>query len=378
MEPNNLPAVIDPEKFGGLIEVPKILDKNRSSVLNASKAVDGLLAGIAGLDIAKVDATDYEAKMEQFTLMDGKLNTTLKTLEDARSPYTSFFDEIRTLFTTEEGKVRVLRDTIKTKRNAWEAEKNKRNRASKDEDNKKIALKQKAIDDHAALVIQLNKLYTASRTGTIERLLKTFSEKTKADLPTYGETLKKYVPSLEKAWPSIILPLVGDPAIIRAVIDEQKPIMFEDYSTTLSQTRTQLVDSIPGRLAADEKTMKEADEYNVKALAEATAKNLAQVESDVLAAVEGKKIDAVMDVSVSGTPVLEKAKGSVKSKKYKIEKMSDIMSCLKQYTETDLLELTIEEAATKFKFAITSANKKLNAGIKIVGLESEESFSTRS
>lgn len=370
----------DNVRFGSLIEIPGILDKNKSSVLNASVVVNAMIAHIATYDIKNIDQTVFDAEMEKAAQLHAKLSTTLKAMEEKRKPYTQFFDDVRTMFTTEEGKLKLLIDKIKSPRNAWEKEKFERNKSEKAAQDKLIADKQKLIEDEAGALLNLKKSFIETVRAVLEKMHKAFAEKTNADLPAYGKVLQGYTPNLEKAWPMVVSYAKAlypyDDALFDRVVAHEKPKLFSEYIKTVTEVKTSLIDSIPARLAASDDEKKKHDQEDIMNLNNFTDAAFKNAEVNVQAEVEGKKIDAVLDVSVNASPVIKSTKGASKKKEYVIKTMADMTRILQSYLANDLPQLSVEEARKKFSFAVTAANKRLNEDITIDGIEVTDLFNT--
>jgi hypothetical protein len=74
-----------------------------------------------------------------------------------------------------------------------------------------------------------------------------------------------------------------------------------------------------------------------------------------------------------------KAKGTTEKLRYVIKTHAHVLALLQSYISSDFPALTLEEAQTKFKFAITAANARLNKGetIQAPDLGTETDLSTR-
>src|SRR5579859_5312636 len=93
------PAVIDATKFGDLINLPRIHTENQLSAIKAKEATDKLLA-LVPADFKEADPQKTEELIAQLAKLQGKLDDTVERQQGKRKPYTAFFSEIVSLFTT--------------------------------------------------------------------------------------------------------------------------------------------------------------------------------------------------------------------------------------------------------------------------------------
>lgn len=363
------------EMHGKLIDIGHVLHLSHTSLSKATLVANDCVADLSSVDIKTVDATVYEAKIERAATVRAKLGTTLEAIENRRKPFTVFFDSIRTLFTTDEGKIKLLIDQIKVKQNAWEKEKFDRNKKVKDDQAKKIQETQAAIERKAQIERDFSKNVLNHTATALKKLIQSFNAKTNAELEAHGKVLAGWKPSLESVWALFPPMVLGSEEFAAA----NKSRFFEVYAHTMTKAKQELIDSIPGRLklAADDK--KKLDEQKVKQVDEQITNAVTVITDEIAAKTEGEKVDAVMDISMTATELTAPAKGAGSRNVYKPTTAAHLLPLIKSYLENDLKNLTVEQMLKKFDFVITAANKRLNDGESgiISGVPTEKEFTTR-
>ena len=368
IKPNALPVEMN-EEFGKLVDLGFILHQNQESAKKAQDIVDKVLGELKTVDIKTVDAVKYETSMEQVREIRRKLKVTLDTITDRRTPKTKFFDDVRTLFTREEARIKIMQDAVSKIENAWEKEKSDRNKKQKEEADKKIAEAQKKIDQVGEEKLAFGKLYIDLKTDKGRTLMDTFNNKPNSELEVYAGILSGWVPDLSKSWPT----LPGHDKLTEA----EKAWFFSDYVTYMTQVKQTLIDSVPERLKLSTEQKQAQDKKDADNLLLAQKSEQERLESSVAAHVEGVKIDAVMDISVNAEPLVEQAKGSKKVLVYEVSKAEHLIPLIQAYIKNVFPKLTIEEQLKKFSFVITDANKRLADGEVITGVPTVEEFKTR-
>jgi hypothetical protein len=370
----NAVALIDQEKFGALIKLPEILSSSRASVSKAALVADALVKDLRSDNMQTVDALMFEAKIEKAAAIRAKLSLTLDTIENARKPHTEFFDSIRSLFTTEEQRIKAMIEKIKTIQNEWEKVKHHRNKLAKEKTDKEIAEKQKAIELKAQREKALQMKFSDMKYKEIHDLNSRFNEKPVEKLDEAAEKLAAWVPSLQPKWVEIYQS-AGMPT--DEVPEEMRRVLFDEYESELTEAKQRLIDSIPARKQADEKTRKAHDEAEKGRLENQRRAEELGLINTINAKLEGDKVDAIMDASLSATPTVGAAKGSSISKKYIVESNGTLARLIAEYVSNILPSLDFDDAMKKFSFVVTASNKNLNLGLVIEGIKTEDEFSTR-
>jgi hypothetical protein len=206
-------------------------------------------------------------------------------------------------------------------------------------------------------------------------------------LEAYGEKLKAANPDYTKLEFSRRVAVVGN---LLTELEVQKieveaaselEVGFEfDYVGKIDAERNRLLILIPSRI----KALQADAEKEAKRVADEAAERVrqaqkAQEEADqrAQAQAEADKTNAVFEVASTAELAPERASGTVIKKVYRPATHADWLRIIQLYIARDYPALTLADVEKKFSFALTAANKRLNAGEAIEGMATEEDYSTR-
>jgi hypothetical protein len=373
-------SLVNNEQFGNLIHLPQILNDNKSRALKAQTAVNTKLQIVQAIDLTKVDAQEMEKHDVELADLQGRLKTQKDNMESARKPHTQFMDSIKTLFTAEEKIVDDLAVKIKVIRNNWQAEKGKRAAEEQKKRDEEIQKKQNEIKERS----EKTSAYTNKVLTEIGRLLglmnDKFNQHTAETIESYEATLKAYKPVL-------------DGPSYEKVLGESTPLSGElfvqlsaDYTNKLSTERDRLIELIPSRKAeliriandaqakkeADDRIAREAKEREDALLAEAKEK-----EEAVSLGADAESMNAVFDVASQAVPIVGISKGTVVKRKYQPTTHAQHISIIQWWVKNCMGQMTMDDLKTKLSFMRTAADKALNSGETIEGVDVVDDYSTR-
>jgi hypothetical protein len=390
MQQNQL-QTIDNEQFGQMINLPNILQENRKSTTGATLATNQLnekfsAANILDSSIQQLDALDSELNSMQV-----KLEATIKKQEEKRKPYTGFFDTVRSLFTAEEKAVGSLAQQIKNNRAIIAAEKNRRDKIAKAEQQKAIDKKNEEISIRATIREQYHAFYSNwsfnERNSTRDRFyaidingLNTL--KSKGAINTYPCSItfsfnESNVRSFHHTQQEVLAILTQEVAVQNN--DEYKQQCIDYFNS--------LIDLIPSRIMELERIANDAELAklaNARIEAEKQAAELEQQQQTafrqqaIATEATAETLEATFD-TIATTEVIEQAKGVKIKQKYKPVNHAGHIAILQWWVSNIMPSMSVEDLQTKLSFMRTAADKALNEGttIKNDGLEIIEDIKTR-
>jgi len=398
IDQQQLPApVLDPVKFGNLIHVPKTVQENQLSASKARAATTAALKDFQGvvdytkLDLAKMEDPKTGAVVALNSLR-AKLVNTLEKAEGKRKPFTSFFDDIRSLFTKSEKSIKEDVESLKTVLDAWEKEKARRAKELAIEQQKQIDTANEAIDVKARIEEGIKRKYLTELASMVERLNAKYNEQPIDKLEAYGETLKTWVIVFKTAvldgW-TFAKPVALKFHKIESVPEWATEIraklhagLSKDWDEKLDAERNRLILYIPSRIAAlktnaEAEAKRIADEAAQRQAAAAQQQQWSAQRVETQAAAD--KVNTTFAVASTAAVAPTKGAGTVEKKIYKPTTMAAWTAIIQSYILHVLPTLTPADTAKKFDFMLTAANKRLAAGEKIEaeGLLIEDEFSTR-
>jgi hypothetical protein len=379
----NAPALIDNEQFGGLIQLPNVLQTNRTRAARAEMVVAPKISNLANVDLSTVDVQVMEQHDSELAELYSRLNASLELMEGERKPHTQFMDKVKTLFTTEEAKIKVMKDSIKTIRDRWQAEKARRAKIMQDELDRKIQEEQDAIRLKSERFARYTQTMLQEIGRRVDLLANGFYAQGLTTIDKYAEQLK-----------GMVVHLTGPE--YDKIIGEQTPLSAElfsnlatEFTSKLSAERDRLLDLVDSRKAELERIKNDAAEKaeaDARIAEEARQRQEAQEaeQKDRQEAIEitaqAEATNATFDAHMDATPVVGISKGTVVKQKYVVQTHAGMIALLQSYIKNNLHLLTVEDMNKKFGFVVTAANVRLNDGEKIEakGLEVVEDYSTRS
>lgn len=393
------PIDIANETFGELVKLPNILTENKGRAERAVSACRSAIDTVKEMDFTKVDATNFETvHIKKINELRAKAKLTLETMNDARKPFTQFFDNIKGQFTAEEAKVKEVLEELKQQDDNWQREKGRR---QKEEDAKiaaELAKKEERITYRAAIFTTITDSFSHDRLNTINKMWDKFNEQSLESIDNYVEKLKVWTPTLtDNQFAQYAMNgnltakhLSGDEVaeIYEAVKAELKPQISAKYTETITAERDRAILELESRKAElnriinDAQAAQEAQERMAKEKAEreqAARDEQKAKEQEVLMNAEAEKTNAIFDAHADAIPVVGISKGTQVKKKYKVTAAGGYIAIIQSWVKNELPTLTADELEKKLSFMVTAANKRLNAGetLEAKGLEVEEDYSTR-
>jgi hypothetical protein len=164
-----------------------------------------------------------------------------------------------------------------------------------------------------------------------------------------------------------------------AVALELEPTLEKKYLEAVRAERDRLVMLAPTRAQA----LLDNAEAEARRVAEEAAARKAKEDAAAVAlqerlATETKaaQADVIFEVAASAEPVVDKSKGTVKKLVYRPTTKGHWVALIQSWMAVDFAELSVEEIEKKLGFALTAANKRLNAGIEL-DIPQEEDFAVR-
>jgi hypothetical protein len=373
--------------YGDLVRLPAIIKENELSAANALAATDKRLAAI---DISKFkdgDITQIEADMARLMKLETALAATEEKLQGKRMPFTGFFDRVKSLCTTHEKTVKECRARVKAVRDLWEKTKAQRAAELRRKQEEEIRRKQEAIDIRAKIKAGIERAYNSALLLAVQRMNEKYNGQPVAALEAYGEKLKAGVIDFSKLDFSRRVAVVGSlltelevQSMEVEVAKELEPGFAKDYAEKIDAERNRLLILIPSRIKAlKADAEKEARRVADEAAERARQAKRQQEEADqrAQAQAEADKTNAVFEVASTAELAPERASGTVIKKVYRPATHADWLRVIQLYIARDYPALTLADVEKKFCFALTAANKRLNAGEAIEGMATEEEFSTR-
>jgi hypothetical protein len=381
METTQLPALIDNEQFGNLVNIPSIVDQNKSQALRAVAAISAKAKEIAAMDLATVDAQVMEAKYTELDTLMARGKNTLEQMEARRKPFTGFFDQIRKLFTGAEKDVQDALLELKSSMDAWQREKSRRQQLAQAEIDRKLAEEQAVIRLRAEQFTRYTNKLLLEIGRRIELLSNGFYAQGLTTIDAYAEQLRAMVPQLNGAEYDKI---IGEATPLSAELYNQ---LSSEFMQKIHAERNRLLDLVESRKteltriandqhAADE-SRKRIEQEN-KDRQEALKQEQREREQTTQAIADAETMNAMFETAANATPVVGLSKGTRVKKRYTVQSHTGMIALLQSYIKYTLPTLSAEEMNKKFSFVVTAANTRLNDGevIEAAGLSVEEDFST--
>lgn len=381
METTQLPALIDNEQFGNLVNIPSVIDQNKSQALRAVAAISAKAKEIASIDLTTVDAQAMEAKYLELDTLMARGKNTLEQMEARRKPFTGFFDQIRKLFTGAEKEVQDAILELKTSMDSWQREKSRRQQIAQAEIDRKLAEEQAAIRLRAEQFTRYTNKMLLEIGRRIELLSNGFYAQGLTTIDAYAENMRSMNTDLSGPEYDKI---IGESTPLSA---ELFPQLVPEFKNKLSTERNRLLDLVESRKteltriandkqAADE-SRKRIEQEN-KDRQEALKKEQQERQELAQQTADAETMNAAFDTAANATPVVGLSKGTRVKKRYAVQSHAGMIALLQSYIKYTLPTLSLEEMNKKFSFIVTAANARLNDGevIEAAGLSVEEDFST--
>lgn len=393
-------AIINDPMFGQLVELPNILNQNKTSALNCVTACRSVIDTIKEMDISTLTPEQLKMHSDKIAQYRAKTAKTLETMNERRSPYTKFFDSVKSLFTTEEKSVSGVLDEMKSCDDNMQRAIANHNKLEQDRQAAIIAKNTEGIDIIKYINANLvNNVRAHAATLTSRMMNKFYSLTSGAQIDEFVKTITNYQPAIDDAtWNALCKN--GDatykyhtPDEVAAIYTSTCTAMRNEYCETaisiVSDCKNKILNDAESRkaelirIATDANAKLEADARIKQEQADREAsqkRDAADAAARLDAQAEADKTNKVFDVMSESTPVHSIASGTVVKKKYVPASHAAFMAIMQSWITHDMPALTIEELETKLKFMLTAANKRLNTTgekLEAKGLTVEEDFSTR-
>lgn len=363
-----------------------ILAENASMAKRAVEAMSiDLPANISELTVMEGD--NIEESLNELRQR-GKL--TIEKQKAERMPFTKRMDEIKSLFTAQEKAIEEKLVELKAWSDKWAAEKNRRIAEDRRKNDLKIAHENAKIDYNRAVAEQIALRYNNFVNNAVDGMNSKFYKLSAGELYQYGIDLQAWTPTLQPAIEYAVndnpLLTVDEMADIRSRTEaETYPSIEKVLVAKLIEERDRLIAMIPGRqeelkrIANDAEAARQAEERIAKA-AEERALEAEKSRIAAAEAAEAKANTAKLETAFAASavaPAVELSKGTVHKKKYNPTSHQDYIKVMQWWAVNNMNLMTVDELHKKFSFMFTAANKELNKGTIIEGIEVVDDFSTR-
>lgn len=190
------------EVFKGLVtSAPAILEQNRESVGKAEMAGNSLITAVNTLLAQEAGKPNFEARKaldEKLSKYLVRVNETIKSLKDRRTPITGLFDDFKRMFTVLEAKIDPKNDTFPGKiqniRNRWAADQAQENQRIQAEQTKLRNIEAEKIRVKAEIELQLRKYFLNFVEAEQNAFIKSFNDLELQSFDFESERLINYKP----------------------------------------------------------------------------------------------------------------------------------------------------------------------------------------
>lgn len=363
------------DRFGDLVNLPRILDQNKTSTLNATNACKPIIDKIKAQDLTRLPVEALDQADVSLNDIYVKLDTTVKAQKERRTEFTQFFDEVRSLFTTEEKAVETLKEDAKFLRNNIQKEKLRREQERQAEIQKEIDKKNEAIEIRETVGSQILNTISTKLQVQMKVLSEAFYSKRLDEMDGLQEKMEQYTATIDLEKEKIGCITTHHHTseeyfvIFKEVVNEYSSRLDELFIYLLVKERDRLIELIPSRKMELERIANDtqaAEEAN-KRIAEEQAETQRKLQEQALeqkeqasSNAETAKLHSLFDTHATASPVIELAKGTSVKKAYKATTHAAHYALLSWWAKNILPTMTIEDLNLKLSFTRTSANKSLN------------------
>ncbi|MFT4061106.1 MAG: hypothetical protein QM642_01975 [Edaphocola sp.] len=369
-----------------LAQLPALITKAQNTTAALDAETRPLLDQVAATDFATLEPERGEMMDALLSSAQNKAKDSTEAINAERSPYTKAFDEVKSIFTSEEKKMKDIAETAGRYRSKWAVEKQRR----MDEDRRKqqaaLDLARDKANYRQAVTDAINAAFYATVKLVADNLNQGYLAATAETLDTVEAKLKGYAPMFVR--PEVNFPTWdnhGAEEIKVSVEAEMWPRKAEEFARIVGEERDRLVALIPSRRAELERMAQDAS------LAAEVAARHAQEEAERQAALAARQaaaneaaaneasaqtMDAAFEQSALA-PALEQTKGTTAKLEYIVNTHRDMGLVMQFWVKNNMPLLTPDELKKKLSFMVTAANAALNRGEAIGGLNTQEDLQVR-
>ena len=343
--------------------LPEVLEKNEALTRRAKETVEQEIKEIQAVSMTDADnsvLSNIENKVKDLWL---RMDKALKMNKERRMPFTKRMDEVRSMFTSDEKELSDLSNKLKNILSELSEEKLKR---KKKEEEVELEERQKAlakIDFRQHISDQINLAYIDMVNDYKKRIKDKYERLNGEELEEYKNTLKNL--NISFKLPSYKFNrnhFIGESEENDIIKTVEKDI-FDALKDTFEEDVTEYINSVLSGHDSELNPEKAKMEYEIK-------KEEEQKE------VESQKMDVLFSEPKISDPV-SMAKGVSVKMEYDLKSHNDYIEIIKFWVTKDLPNLMIDELKKKLSFMVTAANRELNKGENIKGLETKEAIKIR-
>lgn len=371
-----------------LSNVPDTILQNSSLAERAKAACTVTITAVRALDMLTAPAEVMEAHDANLATLQTKLGDATKIMLSRRTPFTKFFDVVRSKFTDQEKIITETENEVKTLRSKWQAEKSRRNEIAAAKVRQELAKANEATELKANLTMQINANYLQQVASEKTRMINFFYSLSIEDIQR-ASFLNGNFPTdniFKFAAPVLNLTTVNEYELIRDEVISKSLYDLQcrwDENITEENNRLRLL--IPGRIDELEtvtNTKKHTEDLIASELKNLEAEVLEEAsnfQQAIATEKETEQMDALFEASKNIGSTLTATKGATVKRKYNATTHAAHVAIIQYWVKNCMSLLTIDELNTKLSFMKTSAEAALNKGVELTanGLLVEENHSVR-
>lgn len=377
-----VPYKMADERFGALIEMPKMYASHKLSADNAVMFTNKIMKSFESIpDLTKADAAAVEAILKPVRELRVKLEATEKKINTERKPHTQKMDEVGGKLIENEKTVAAQKERTKKAEDTWQLEILRREKAAVKDAADKLAVTQATITRKASIATAINAQFGSDLTSRIVDMHKKFySFADPAALTAWIGAMKSWVPLYNPL--TLTNAIQGDAAEIQEVKNQLVPGFLKEYDQRCTHERNNLVDMLAGRIeqlkagAGSAEVVVDVDKFS-----EVVTSAVADMNQSVSDDAQKASINASFDSAAVPVVVSGGGKGKVVKKKYKADSMEALQAIMQSWVQNNMRLHSIEELNKKLSFMRTAADVRLNEGSPVLeakGLSVVDDISTRS
>jgi hypothetical protein len=394
---SNTLALIDQQKLAEVATLPEILALNKELAEKAEAACQPALEKVKAIDLQAVDAVEMDAVDVELNELQVRAKAALTKAKARREPYTQFFDQVRSLFTTEEKRFTDLDGQLKGHRDAWAKEKGRRAAEAERLRQLELEKKREAIDLRARIKNALVTQFTHQLAGEVKEVQKKFYAVSLDSMDLFENNLKGYEPMYtDQQYGHLTISLLTSSRYLDAtevatikqeVVTECLQVFQEQYASAMVAERERIIELIPSRrreleeiAAGNAQAAKEAEERQ-RQEQEAAAKALADQQAEQAARIEQEKaaanMNAAFDIAATATPTPTQAAGTRVKKKIIANTHAAWAAIMQLWVSKAMPGTDLATLEKKLGFMRTFAEKWINdTGEVLTGVQLEDDYST--
>lgn len=394
---SNMPAVIDRQKLAEVATLPEILSLNKELAQKAEEACQPVLEKVKTINLQEVDAVEMDATDTELNELQVRAKTALAKAKGRREPYTQWFDQVRSLFTTEEKRFTDLDGQLKGLRDAWAKEKGRRAAEAERLRQLELAKLQETTDLRARIKTTLSAQFSQQLAAEITEVQNKFYSIPLDSLDLFENNLKAYKPAYtEQQYGHLTISLLTNTRYLdelqvveikAEVVSDCFKEFQEQYASAMVAERERIIELISSRrreleeiAAGNTLAAKEAEERQ-RQEQEAAAKALADQQAAQAARIQQEKatanMNAAFSVAATATSATTQAAGT-RIKKKVVANTHAAWAAIMQLWVTNAMPSTdLPTLEKKLGFMRTFAEKWINdTGEQLEGVELEDDYST--